>query len=400
MLCAAEKISATVVVPEDEPPLVREAFRRAARALARVEAYRAAFVVELESLKGSIIITGMIAQQPPFAFRREAWMEERNGTTRKRELTVCDGTNGWQIEYAPNGKVLTASRWTRQAMEELFYVFAQNSQLLMLTHDRTNTYLGIRRLVRFERVQALRGGWELWGHERPETPAYQEVLRVAEAYGAEGISNYVAQEVRLTISAEGIPVRYERVNAYGRPIERMVLDEVRVNPVLPGGFFQAVVPTGVMVMDLDRALDAQELRLRHALLGSNAPPLRVQYSSGKQVEFKPGTQPMVATFFLTINPESRAFVRALDKVYQAHNTKVKFVTIAVGVDSKGLARYARAAQLTLPLYCDEKREAARAYLIRTLPCALVLDACGVVVDAINASAPEAIATLEERLRTL
>lgn len=399
-MCWCGVLRATSLIPDDEPDAVREAFARAAKALERVTRYTAAFYVELESLKGSIMITGVVAQQPPYAFRREAWAEDRHGTTRKREVTVCDGTNGWQIEYAPDGSVLSASRWTRQAMEELFYVFAQNSQLLMLTHDRTNTFLGIRRLVRFDEVNKGRDGWLFTGRERTDTPAYQEVLRLAEAYGAEGVSNYVSQQVRLFVSADGIPVRYERLNAYGRPIERMQLRAVQVNGVLPLGYFQGAAPSGVMVLDLDRALDAQELRLHHALLGSNVPPIRVQYSSGKWAEFVGGSQPTVVTFFMTISPEGRAFVRELERLYRHYQAKVRFITIAVGVDHKGLGQYLRTARLTLPVYCDPTRTAARAFVVRTMPCALVIDARGVVVAALNASAPEAAATLEEELRLL
>lgn len=391
---------AAPLVPDDEPAAVRDVFARAAQRLAQVSNYVAAFSVQIESLKGSVMLTGTIVQQPPYAFRRQVYLEELNGTTRKYELTVCDGTNGWQIEYAPNGKVLNASRWSRQAMEELFYVFAQNSQLLMLTHDRTNTYLGVRRLVRFERVRPLGAGFELTGRERPETHAYKEVLRVAEAYGAEGISNYVSQVVRLVMSAEGIPVIYERLNAYGRALERMELNNLRVNTALPADVFQAAAPAGVMVMDLDRALNAQELRLAHPLLGSNAPAISVQYTSGKAADITVGAQPIVLSFFTTISPENRAFVRALEPLYRRYNSKVKFVTVAAGADSKTLQAYARTARLTLPFYCDDKRTTARAYHIRTVPCALVIDKRGVIIDAINGLAPDAAATLDERLRGL
>lgn len=391
---------AVPLVPDDEPAAVRDAFARAAQRVAQVSNYMAAFSVQIESLKGSVMLTGTIVQQPPYAFRRQAYVEELNGTTRKLELTVCDGTNGWQIEYAPNGKVLNASRWSRQAMQELFYVFAQHSQLLMLTHDRTNTYVGIRRLVRFEHVQHRATGMELTGRERPETPAYKEVLRVAEAYGAEGISNYVSQVVRLVISAEGIPVIYERLNAYGRALERMALINLRVNTALPADVFHAAVPAGVMVMDLDRALNAQELRLAHPLLGSNAPAINVQYPSGKQATITLGAQPIVLSFFTTISSEGRAFARALEPLYRRYNSKVKFVTVAAGADGKTLQTYARTARLTLPFYCDDKRATARAYRIRIVPCALVIDKQGVIIDAINGSAPDAVATLEQRLRGL
>jgi len=399
-LCGCGLALAAPLVPDDEPAAVRDAFARAARNLARVSNYVAAFSVEIESLKGSVIITGMIAQQPPYAFRREAYLEELNGTTRKYELTVCDGTNGWQIESAPNGKVLSASRWTRQSMEELFYVFAQSSQLLMLTHDRTNTYLGVRRLVRFERVTAQKSGFEFSGRDRTDTHAYKEVLRVAEAYGAEGISNYVSQAVRLIVSTEGIPVYYERVNAYGRPLERVVLSDVRVNAPLAPGMFQTLVPHGVMVLDLDRALNAQELRLAHPLLGSTAPAIRVQYTSGKQADVALGAQPVVLSFFSTISPEGRAFARELEQLYRAHNARVKFVTVAAGADGKTLQAYARTARLTMPLYCDDKRTTARAFAVRVVPCALVIDKRGVIIDAINGAAPDAAATLGELLRGL
>jgi len=399
-LCGCGLALAAPLVPDDEPAAVRKAFLHAAQNLAHVSNYVAAFSVEIESLKGSVIITGLIAQQPPFAFRREAYVEELNGTTRKCELTVCDGMNGWQIESAPNGKVLNASRWTRQSMEELFYVFAQSSQLLMLTHDRTNTYLGVRRLVRFDRVRAHPSGFEFSGRDRTDTHAYKEVMRVAEAYGAEGISNYVSQAVRLIVSTEGIPVCYERVNAYGRPLERVVLSDVRVNAPLAPGMFQTAVPHGVMVLDLDRALNAQELRLAHPLLGSNAPAIRVQYTSGKKADIALGAQPVVLSFFSTISPEGRAFTRELEQLYRAHNAKVKFVTVAAGADGKTLQAYARTARLTMPLYCDDQRTTARAFAVRVVPCALVIDTQGVIIDAINGSAPDAAATLGERLRGL
>ncbi len=397
-LCGAAL--AVPVMPEDEPAAVRDAFAAAARALQRLSNYTASFSVEIESLKGSVILTGMLAQQPPFAFRRQAYLEELNGTTRKNELTVCDGVNGWQIEYAPNGKILNASRWSRQSMQELFYVFAQNSQLLMLTHDRTNTYVGVRRLACFTSATPRDGGYEFAGAERAESHAYQEVLRVADAYGAEGVSNYVSQSVRLVTHASGVPLLYERVNAYGRPIERMVLRDLRVNVALPADTFQAAPPQGVMVLDLDRALNAQELRIAHPLLASNAPPVTVQFVSGKAQTITPGTQPIVLSFFSVISQDSRSFVRALESVYRAHNARVKFVTVAVGSDAKSLQAYARSARLTLPFYLDAQRATAKAYAIRTVPCAVVIDQRGVIVEVINGSSPDAAATLDERLRAL
>jgi len=90
-------------------------------------------------------------------------MEAMGGIMNVREITVCNGKTGWQAEYAPNGKVINASRWGEPSMEELFYAFLEKAYLIMLTDDTTNTYTLLRQNINFAKAVPINGGFVFTG---------------------------------------------------------------------------------------------------------------------------------------------------------------------------------------------------------------------------------------------
>jgi thiol-disulfide isomerase/thioredoxin len=389
-ICAAGMLVGAwpgMAAPAGESRAVRVAFADSIGRFAQVTNISATFSVTFDSLKGAVAMTGTIVQQPPFAFRRELQLEEVNSGTRKRECSLCDGTNGWQIEFAPDGRPVNVSRWGVGAMEELFGVFMRNAQVLLLTPDRTNTYTALRRDVMFETVRARDGGYEFSGRDRGDAPTQRELLRVASAYGPRGISNFLARSVTLVVDRHGVPCELRRENLLGRVIERALLADVRVNQPLPPGLFTYTPPADALVLDLDRAMEVEPIHVAHPLRDKPAPPFAVQYLSGKPLEVKPGGEVMVLTFFTSWSENCRGYLPHVEQAYRTYAKQgVKFLTVTDEKKQLTLTDYVKRARLTMPIYLDQGGVVAKTYSITIIPKTLIINRRGVVCDVLEGNA--------------
>jgi thiol-disulfide isomerase/thioredoxin len=373
--------------PAREPRAVRLAFAECSARLAHVTNYAAGFAVTFDSIKGVVAMTGTIVQQPPFAFRRELCLEELNSGTTKRECSVCNGTNGWQVEYAPNGRAVNVSRWGAAAMEELCGVFMRNAQLVLLTPDRTSTYASLRQAITFDAVSACAGGHVFHGRDRDDTPAHQELLRVAGAYGPQGVSNYMARSVRLVIDRHGLPVELSRENLLGRVIECARLTNVVVNQPLPPALFAYQPPAEIMVFDLERAMETEPIHVAHPLRDKPGPAFSVAYLNGKVQEIKPGGDVLVLTFFTSWSDNCRSYLPLIEQAYRTYaNRGVKFVTVTDEKKQTTLKQLISTARLTMPVYLDHDGVVAKTYKINIVPKTLILNRRGIVCDVLEGNA--------------
>jgi outer membrane lipoprotein-sorting protein/peroxiredoxin len=391
--------NALQAVVGDEPSSVRDAFKAIDRKLLQLTNYQADFSVTFDSLKGAVSITGTVVQQPSLALRRDLYLEEEGGAARKFERTICDGSNGWQIEYAPNGRVLNVSRWGEASMHELFYVLVQKSQLTLLSHDVTNTYTMLRRTVAFQRVIANGPSFELIGTDRTDTSSYKDLYQFAAAYGPQGISNYVTSRVVLRVDAHGLPLELTRENLLGRVIERARLYNIRVNAPLPADMFAYQPPPDTMVLDLDRAINTMPLHVAHPLLGKPAPAFSVSYLNGKELAVSPGSAPIVLTFFTSWSETSRRYLPTIEKLYRTYvNRGVRFVAVTDEKKLDTLRDYITSARLTMPVFRDEKGAVVKAYGMKFVPRTLLIGRNGLVVDVFEGAAPGVAAALDAGIR--
>jgi len=373
--------------PAREPRAVHTAFADCAARLVQVTNYAAGYAVTFDSIKGSVAMTGTIVQQPPFTFRRELHLEELNSGTIKRECSVCNGTNGWQIEYAPNGRAVNVSRWGVTAMDELCAVFMRNAQLVLVTPDRTSTYATLRQDVTFDAVNALDGGYEFRGRDRSDTPAHRELLRVAGAFGPQGLSNYLSRSVRLVVDRHGLPQELSRENLLGRVIERARLTNVIVNQPLPPALFAYQPPADVLVFDLERAMETEPIHVAHPLRDKPGPAFSVAYLTGKALEIKPGGDVIVLTFFTSWSDNCRSYLPLIEQAYRAYaNRGVKFVTVTDEKQQTTLKQLISNARLTMPVYLDHGGVVAKTYKINIVPKTLIINRRGIVCDVLEGNA--------------
>jgi len=385
----------------DEPAAVRQAFDEIAARLASVRQYEAVLSAQsVDSIDGTLVTTGRIAQQPPFAFRRDVGVEEIHGTARRHETTVCDGTTGWHVVAAPEGSIVNASRWGSNAIEDMFYVMLPKARAFMLTPDRTSTYTGVRQAILFDTCTYRTGSVVFTGRYRPRTPQYDEMSRVAWAFGPVGMSNFLVGSVELVVNDQGIPVEFMRNNLRGQPVQRITLTDVRVNQPLAEGTFSYEPPRGTFVFDADRAREYEPLQAAHPLLGKPAPAMTLKTLSGKDATIAPGSAPVVLTFFTSWSPNCRKYLPVIEKLYQAYAGRgVVFVCITDETATDTIRKLCKTEQLTLPIYLDTTHRVTGGYSIRMVPKTLVISRTGIVVDAFEGNSPGIDQALDAAVRS-
>jgi outer membrane lipoprotein-sorting protein len=380
LLCGALCASAAT---GDEPEAVRAAFDDINARLNAINGFQARFAISIDSIKGDIAQRGTLDQQLPFAFRRAMTMQAMGGIMNVTEIHVCDGTNGWEIQQAPNGAVVNASRWGRSAVEELFYAFRESAYVVLLTPARSNTYDGLRREVLFNAVTARDGQYEFAGTMRTDTFSHVKLHSTLDALGPEAVSNHMPTRVRLVLDAHGLATDWVQYNASGQAVLHSRLSDVRINPQFPPGHFSYAAPEGVTVYDLDRALQREPLHVKHALLSKRVPGLALRYLSGKKIRIDEGSGPMVISFFTTWSGACRAYIPLLEKMYRKYNPQsVRFVNITDESDTSKVSSYITSANLTMPVYIDPENEAAIACQIEVVPKSIVVNADGIIVDVL------------------
>src|SRR5205807_1314192 len=86
-------------------------------------------------------------------------------------------------------------------------------------------------------------------------------------------------------------------------------------------------------------------------------------------------RPAVIAFLSFDCPTSLGYTQALNDLARRHGARASFLAVCpTGEEPSHLAREAKAAKLSLPVFRDARREAARAFSARTVPEAFVLDA--------------------------
>jgi thiol-disulfide isomerase/thioredoxin len=386
---------------EDEPAAVQHAFDELTANLKNLTQYDATFTARsLDSIDGELVTAGRIAQQLPFAFRRDVLVEEVHGTACRREVTVCDGSNGWHVVAATNGTVVNASRWGATAVEDMFFVMLPKSRALLVLPDRTSTYDIVRQSVVFESCERRTGAYVFTGHYRTTTPQYTDMSRVAYAFGPAGMSNYLVRNVVLVINDAGLPVEFTRLNLLDQPVQRVVLSDVRVNVPLPPGTFRYTPPPGSFVFDSDRAREYAPLHAPHPLLGKQAPAITAKYLSGKDATITPGSAPIVLTFFTSWSMNCRKFMPLLETLYQKYAGQgVTFVSISDEKATDTVKKLCKTARLTLPVYIDNTGLVVKNYSIQMVPKVIVINRTGVVVDVFEGNAPGIAKALDDAIRT-
>ena len=83
-----------------EPEKISKAFSEIAERLAAVDCLDLAFTSTVHSLQGDVIQSGTVVQEPPYRFRSDVYTYAMEGITRAHELTLSNGTNGWEISIA------------------------------------------------------------------------------------------------------------------------------------------------------------------------------------------------------------------------------------------------------------------------------------------------------------
>jgi len=385
----------------DEPAAVQHAFDDINKQLASVHQYEAGLTAQsVDSIDGTLVTTGRVVQQPPFAFRREVGVEEIHGTARRHETTVCDGTTGWHVVAAPGGAIVNASRWGSNAVEDMFYVMLPKARAFMLSPDRTSTYTGVRQAILFDTCTHRTGLVLFAGRYRTRTPQYDEMSRVAYAFGPVGMSNFLVGSVELKVNDQGIPVEFVRNNLRGQPVQRITLTDVRVNQPLAAGTFSYAPPPGTFVFDADRAREYEPVQVAHPLLGKQAPSMTLKTLSGKDTMIAPGTAPVVLTFFTSWSTNCRKYLPVIEKLYQAYASRgVIFVCITDETATDTVRKLCKTEQLTLPVYLDTAHRVTGDYSIQMVPKTLVISRTGMVTDAFEGNTPGIDQALDAAIRS-
>jgi len=205
-------LASTVLLAKEQPAEVKKAFNEINKKLLSVKNFSAKFTVDINSIKGKVHQSGTFIQKPPYSFKRDMNMEAMGGIMNVREITVSDGKTGLQAECAPDGKVINASRWGEDSMEELFYAFLSKAYIIMLTDDTTNTYTSLQESTDFEKVTPKNGGFVFTGSVDAKSPKYLALLKIAATLGDAGISNYMPAKVKLVVDKHGIASKWIQYN--------------------------------------------------------------------------------------------------------------------------------------------------------------------------------------------
>ncbi len=371
-----------------EPKDVQRAFADCIQKLEHVSNYQASYTVNLTTMKGPVNQSGSIVHAPPFTFRCEEDTSAMDGIMNVKELTVCDGSNGWEISMTPSGKIVNASRWSTPSMQEIFYAFMNKAQFPMLSHDRSNSYYMIRYDFLFDSVTPKSGGYVFSGTMRPGTPRYASIYRMAQTMGPEGVSNFVPQRITLTANEFGVPVAMNQYNRKSEPVIAVALSKVQVNQTLDPELFTYTPPADVMVLDMDKAIFQEPVHVPHELMNEKAPAISVKYLSGKTKTVKPGSGPVVLTFFASWSENCRKYLMVVEKLYQRYNNQgVQFITVTDQQDVKTVKAYCNQAQLTMPVYTDPSGNITKDFKIKVVPKTMLINANGVIVDVMEGNAP-------------
>ena len=380
------------------PPAVIKAFSQVDTRLKSVKSFSADYTAKITSIKGGVNQTGSIIQEPPFSLKYDMTMNAMGGIMNVRELTLCNGVTGWQIQSAPNGKVINVSRWGKETMEELFYVFREQALPILLTDDISNTYTAVMREVAFTEVSPKDGGFEFKGKFDSTSQRYLALLKIAATLGEEGIIKYMPDTVKLVIDKHGIATEWIEFNVSGDKIVNVKLSNVKINVKPNSGIFTYKPPKDVLVMDIGQALQRDRIHVAHPLLKKTAPKMILNYLAGKEKIIKPGGQPMVITFFTSWSVNSRKYLNGVDKLYGKFNLRgVKFITITDEPEPDKIKSFLDDARLTLPVYLDPKHITTKAYSVQVVPKSFVVNKNGIVVDVLEGNAPGTLKVLNKSI---
>lgn len=357
---------------------VAMAFGELSAALRLVEGLDISYTSVVHSIQGDILSSGSICQEMPYRFRSDVRTHAMDGITRAHELIVSDGTNGWEVSYSPNGKVVSCSYWTLVSMGEIFNSFLLKATPCLLTVARTNTYESLRYDYLFEDVRKSPAGYEFSGHIRHDSELLKSVAKQATAMGASGFSNFVPNKVVMKVSNDGIVTEFSRFNLFGRPLTQMRLTSCKVNSHIDPALYRFTPPAGLFLTNLDVLQEMPSMYVRHDLLHKKAPDIRVNYLSGKDKIIKPGTRGVtVLTFFATWSQLCREYMAVIDKLHGKYaGTGVQFVNVSDQSDMKTLEAYQRG--LGTVIYSDPERRCIKAYSVDNIPKTFVIDKEGVV----------------------
>jgi outer membrane lipoprotein-sorting protein len=398
LLCAATPLWAGFV---GEPQTVQDAFNTVNTRLGTVTSYQARFVISIKNIKGDITQSGTLAQQLPFVFRRDMHMQAMGGIMNVTELHVCDGTNGWEVQQAPNGTVVNASHWGLAAVEELFYAFRENSYVLLVTPGRTNTYASVRREVEFHSATPSGESIEFSGIMRTDTFSYAKLVTTLDALGPAAVSNHMPVRVRLVTGPHGLARQWVQYNVRGEPVLDSRLSDVEFGCTFPSNYFTYSAPEGVMVYDLDRALQRESLHVSHPLREKPLPTLNLRYLSGREVEIEEGSGPMVITFFTSWSGACRAYIPLVEKMYRKYNGMgVRFLTITDETSPETVREYVKAANLTMPVLLDPDSKSAIACQVEVVPKTIIVDAHGVVLDVLSGTSKGIESALDKAIEAI
>lgn len=387
-----------VIFAKEQNPKVQAALNDINKKLAKINNFSAKFTVDINSIKGKVHQSGEIIQKPPYAFKRDMNMKAMGGIMNVREITVSDGKTGWQIEFAPNGKAVNVSKWGEDAMEELFYTFLAKAYFIMLTDDKTNTYSVLFDDSDFTKAVSKDGGYVFTGAVDKKSQKYQALLKLAAALGEDGISTFMPEKVKLVIDKNGLAKEWIQYNQKGKPVVSAKLSDIKVNVPLAKNVFSYKPPKDVIVMNIGKALQRNKIHIQHPLLKKKAPKIQIAYLGGKKITVKPGSQPVVLTFFASWSGNSRKYLKDVDKLYGKYNLRgVKFISVTDENDPKTIKNFTSTERLTLPIYIDKEKTAIKDYGIHVVPITFVINRKGIVTDVIEGNAPGTLSALKESI---
>ncbi|MCK5852610.1 TlpA family protein disulfide reductase, partial [bacterium] len=122
------------------------------------------------------------------------------------------------------------------------------------------------------------------------------------------------------------------------------------------------------------------------------------YLAGKEKTVKPGSQPIVLTFFASWSGNSRKYLGNVDKLYGKFNLRgVQFITITEDSDIGKIREFIDSEKLTLPIYIDPEKKTTKNYNVHVVPKTFVIDKNGIVVDVIEGNAPGTLSALKQTI---
>ena len=361
-----------------EPLPVAKAFSEIYQTLASVQCLELAFTSTVHSLHGDVEQSGTVLQEPPYRFRSDVKTHAMDGITRAHEIIMSNGTNGWELSFSPNGRLITCSYWTLASMGNIFASFLQKSAPYLLTVAKTNSYEALRYNYLFKEVKRTKDGWEFGGNIRRDSELLRDVAKQATAMGPTGFSNFVPNRVTMKIANEGLVTEFKRFNLFDKPLSEMRLLAFRVNAPQRQEVFFFTPPKGIFLANLDILQELPAMYVKHSLLHKKAPDIKVQYLSGKDKIIKPGAKGLtILTFFASWSQLCREYMVVIDKLHSKYaGSGVQFVNVSDQQDMKTLQAFQRG--LNTVIYADSKRELVKTYDIDQIPKTFIIDSNGIV----------------------